>query len=153
MLCEISYLLSSCSARSRRCWAGGSCLASCSTAPFAWPDISSRWRSTKTVANSFAILADVSGSLHEICSERMLVLVTGLTLSALLSVATSVCRCRLSITFRTTGVSPISSAYVSADCAALPISSALSTGKPVWACCGFCAIELGLPAMIFASVV
>ena len=57
------------------------------------------------------------------------------------------------MTFCTTGVSLISSAYVSADCAAFASSSALSTGKPVCADCGFCATEFGLPAIILTSAV
>ncbi len=64
----------------------------------------------KTEAKSLAILAAVLGSFQVTPSASTLVLVTGLTLIAPLSVRTSVLRPRSSMTCCTTGVSPTSSA-------------------------------------------
>ncbi len=110
MLCEVSYWLSLRSARSRRRCAIGSCLERKSSALLAWPEASSAWRATNTAAKSLAILAAVCGSLQVTLSASTLVLVIGLTLTAPLSVRTSVLRSRSSMTRCTTGVSPICSA-------------------------------------------
>ena len=110
MLCEVSYLLRLLSARSRRRCAIGSCLERKSSALLAWPETSSASRATNTAAKSLAILAAVCGSPQVTLSASTLVLVTGLTLTALLSVRTSVFRSRSSMTRCTTGVSLICSA-------------------------------------------